>query len=252
MKTMALSALALMAIAGAANASIVEANFGDGQVTNASGLYRIGGMPADRAITPGDTYAAALLGQSSSSAGFVTNAGRTTTFTFNNNNLHGTLVGSGATVNIQSADLGDIAPGVRRIVVACFTTNNTNLWLSGITIGGNPMIQGRFDVGSTALGGNGLLWNGLPGAATSVSIFSALWSPSNAFAAPVATSGAIPNQATGGLPNMGSAIVWNGVVGNSAVISEVDMIFDITYVPTPGTASLLALGGLVATRRRRA
>lgn len=252
MKIMAFGALALTAIAGVANAAIVEANVNDGWVTNAAGLFRIGGTPSDRDITPGDTYSAALLGQSSSSAGFVTNTGRTTSFVFNNNNVHGTLVGSGATVRIQSADLGDIAPGVRRVVVACFTTDNSNLWLNGINIGANPMIQGRFDVGSTALGGNGLLWNGLPGAATSVSIFSALWSPSNGFASPLATSSALANQATGGLPNMGSAVVWNGVVGFTGVISEIDMVFDITYVPTPGTASLLALGGLVAARRRRA
>jgi len=251
MKKMTMGALALMAIAGAANASIVEANLGDGHMTNAFGLQRIGGVPSDRYITPGDTFSAALLGQTAvPSAGFMTNAGRTTSFTFGNNNLHGTLVGTGATVNIQSADLGDIAPGVRRIVVACYTTNNTNLWNTGINIGGSPVTQGRFDVGSTALGGNGLLWNNIPGAITSVSIFSALWSPSNGFASPLATSAALTNQNT--LPSMGSAVVWNGVVGFSGVISEIDMIFDITYVPTPGTASLLALGGLIATRRRRA
>lgn len=252
MKIMAFGALALTAIAGAANAAIVEANINDGWLTNAAGLQRIGGMPSDRYITPGDTYSAALLGQTAvPSAGFVTNtAGRVTSFTFGNNNAHGTLVGSGATVNIQSADLGDIAPGVRRIVVACFTTNSSNLWLSGITIGGSAMTQGRFDVGSTALGGNGLAWNNLPGAATSVSIFSALWSPSNGFASPIATSSALTNQ--GSLTNFGSAVVWNGVVGFSGVVSEVDIIFDVTYVPAPGAASLLAFAGLAATRRRRA
>ncbi|MBN8596293.1 MAG: hypothetical protein J0L78_01335 [Planctomycetes bacterium] len=250
MKIFALSAIALASIAGAANASI--ANLGDGLLTNAAGLTRIGGMPSDRYVTPGDTYSAALLGQTTvaPAAGFMTAAGRTTSFTFGNNNLHGTLVGNSATVNIQSMDLGDIAPGVRRIVVACFTNNTTNLWVNGITVGGNPVTQGRFDVGSTALGGNGLAWNNLPGAATSVSIFSALWSPSNAFAAPIATSAALTNQ--GSLTNFGSLVVWNGVVGFSGVISEVDLIFDITYIPTPGTASLLAVGGLIASRRRRA
>lgn len=251
MKIFALSAIALASIAGAANASI--ANLGDGLLTSAAGLTRIGGMPSDRYITPGDTYSAALLGQTTvaPAAGFMTQAaGRVTSFGFGNNNLHGTLVGGSATVNIQSMDLGDIAPGVRRIVVACFTNNTTNLWVNGITIGGNPVTQGRFDVGSTALGGNGLAWNNLPGAATSVSIFSALWSPSNAFAAPIATSAALTNQGT--LTNFGSLVVWNGVVGFSGIVSEVDIIFDITYVPAPGAASLIALGGLIATRRRRA
>ncbi|MBL8885701.1 MAG: hypothetical protein JNK16_03495 [Phycisphaerales bacterium] len=250
MKTLALSALALMTFAGAANASI--ANLGDGLVTSAAGLTRIGGMPSDRYVTPGDTFSAALLGQTTvaPAAGFMTLAGRTSTFTFGNNNLHGTLVGNSATVNIQSIDLGDIAPGVRRIVVACFTNNTTNLWVNGINIGGNPVTQGRFDVGSVALGGNGLAWNNLPGAATSVSIFSALWSPSNAFAAPIATSAALTNSGT--LTNFGSLVVWNGVVGFTGIINEVDIIFDITYIPTTGTASLLAMGGLIATRRRRA
>ncbi|MBX3379346.1 MAG: hypothetical protein KF805_04575 [Phycisphaeraceae bacterium] len=251
MKIMAFGALALAAIAGAANASIVEANLSDGLMTSAAGLLRVGAF-ADRNITPGDTYNAALLGQSPAGAAFVTNAaGRVTTFTFGNNNAHGTLVGSGATVNMQSIDLGDIAVGVRRIVVACYTTNSSNLWLSGITIGGQAMNQGRFDVGTAAIGGNGLLWDGIPGVATGVSIFSALWSPSNGFAAPVATSGALTNAQV--LPNMGSAVVWNGVVGNTSIISEVDIIFDITYqVPAPGVTSVLAFAGLVAARRRRA
>jgi len=253
MTKMAMGVLALMSIDGAVNAAIVEANLADGLQTSASGLYRVGGLPADRAIASGDTYSAGLLGLTATgSAAFVTSfSGRVTSFTFNNNNAHGTLIGSGATVNIQSIDLGDVAPGVRRVVVACFTTNTTNLWLSGITIGGVSITQGRFDVGSTLLGGNGLLWNNLPGAATSVSIFSALWSPSNAFAAPIATSAVLPNQATGGLPSSGSAVAWNGVVGFSGVINEVDMVFDISYVPTPGTGSLLVAGGLFAIRRRR-
>lgn len=248
MKTLALSALALTAFAGAANASI--ANLADGLMTNAAGLVRVGGMPSDRYVTPGDTFAAAVLGQTAvPSAGYVTAAGRTTTFTFGTNVQHGTLVGSNAIVNMQSIDMGDIAPGVRRIVVAAYTTNSTNLWISGLTIGGNPMTQGRFDVGSAALGGNGLAWDNLPGAATSVSIFSALWSPSNGFASPIATSTALTNSGT--LTNFGSLVVWNGVVGFSGVISEIDLVFDVTYVPTPGTASLLAVGGLIATRRRR-
>lgn len=250
MKIKAFGALALAAIAGSANASIVTANVSDGLLTSAAGLQRVGGL-GDRYITPGDTYNAALLGQSPAGAAYVTaTAGRVTTFTFGNNNFHGTLLGSNATVNMQSADLGDIAPGVRRIVVACYTTNNTNLWVSGITIGGQAMNQGRFDVGSAAIGGNGLLWDGLPGAATSVSIFSALWSPSNGFASPIATSSPLTNLQV--LPSMASNVVWNGVVGFTGIVSEIDMIFDITYVPAPGAASVLALGGLVAARRRRA
>ncbi|MFO0861089.1 MAG: hypothetical protein U0570_11065 [Phycisphaerales bacterium] len=248
-----LSALALSALAGVANASMVEANLGDGLVTSASGLQALSQSAfGDRGITAGDTYRAALLGQSAASAGFITNtAGRVTTFTYGNGTIttHGTLAGSNATVNIQSVQ-AMIAPNTMRVVVACYTTNNTNLWLSGITIGGSAMTQGRFDVGSNSLTPtNGLLWDNLPGAVSSVSIFSALWSPSNSFASPLATSAALTNQRT--LPEMGSAVIWNGVVGFSGVISEIDMIFDITFVPTPGTASLLALGGLVATRRRR-
>lgn len=251
MKKQAMGALALTALAGLANASIVEANFGDGITTSAAGLARIGESFSDRMITPGDTYSAALLGQTAvPSAGFVTAVGRTTSFAYPTAATnHGTLVGSNATVRMQSAQVL-IAPNILRVVIACFTTNNTNLWISGLNIGGNPMTQGRFDVGSTALGGNGLSWDNLPGAVTSVSIFSALWSPSNGFAAPVATSTALTNQ--GSLTNFGSAVVWNGVVGNTSIVSEVNMIFDITFVPTPGTASLLAFGGLIAARRRRA
>jgi len=251
MKTMAFGAFALVAIAGAANAAIVEANLTDGWKTNAAGLTRVGGSFDDRMITPGDTFAAALLGQTAvPSAGHVTAAGRTATFAYPNAGTNvGTLIGSNAQVRMQTQQ-ALIAPNVLRVVVAFFTTNNTNLWLSGINIGGSPMTQGRFDVGSTALGGNGLAWDNLPGAVSSVSIFSALWSPSNGFASPLATSSALANQ--GSLTNFGSAVVWNGVVGFTGIISEVDMIFDITFIPTPGTASLLALGGLVAARRRRA
>ncbi|MGH7242392.1 MAG: hypothetical protein ACREJD_03120 [Phycisphaerales bacterium] len=252
MMKMAMGALALTAIAGMANATMVS-NLSDGLQTSAAGLVRVGGLPSDRFVTPGDTFSAALLGQTTvaPAAGYVTaTAGRVTSFTFGNNNAHGTLISSNATVNMQSLDLGDVSPGVRRIVVACFTTNTTNLWVNGITIGGNPMTQGRFDVGSTALGGNGLAWNNLPGAATSVSIFSALWSPSNSFAAPIATSSALTNQGT--LTNFGSNVVWNGVVGFTGIISEVDIIMDITYVPAPGAVALIGLGGLIATRRRRA
>lgn len=249
MRRVLLGACAAIACASGATASTFEANVADGLMTNPGNLARFNELdPSLFAITGGDTFAAAVLGQSSAGAGHVTNAGRVTTFTYGTTTTAGTLVGSGATVRIGTAQ-ALIAPNVLRVVVAAFTTNNTNLWLNGITIGAQPMTQGRFDVGSNSLGSNGLLWDNLPGAISSVSIFSALWSPSNSFASPLATSTALTNART--LPEMGSLVVWNGVVGNSSVISEIDMVFDITFVPTPGTASLLAFGGLLAARRRR-
>lgn len=246
-----LSALALSALAGAANAAIVEANLSDGILTNASGLQAISQMAfGDRDITAGDTFGAALIGQTTTSAAFMTSAtGRVTTFTYGNGTIttHGILGGSGATVNVQTVQ-SMIAPNTMRVVVACYTTNATNLWVGGLTIGGNPITQGRFDAGA-GFTTNGLLWNNLPGAVSSVSIFSALWSPSNAFASPLAVSTALTNGRT--LPELGSNVVWNGVVGFSGVISEIDMIFDITFVPAPGAVSVLAFAGVFAGRRRR-
>lgn len=237
---------AAIACAAGAQASLIEANLADGLMTSAVGLTRFSPVdPNTTAITPGDSYGAALIGQSTTGAAFITNTGRQTTFAYGSTATHGTLVGSGATVRIGSAQML-IAPNTLRVVVACFTTDNSNLWINGLAIAAQPMIQGRFDVGSGAFT-NGLLWDNLPGAITSVSIFSALWSPANNFASPLATSTALPNGRT--LPEMGSLVVWNGVVNSG--VSEIDMIFDITFIPTPGTASLAAVGALFAARRRR-
>lgn len=249
MRSVVLGVCGAIACASGATASVFEANLGDGLMTNPGNLTRFTELdPNTFAITSGDTFGAAVLGQSSAGAGHVTAAGRTTTFTYGTTTTHGTLIGSGATVRIGTAQ-ALIAPNVLRVVVAAFTTNNSNLWQNGINIGGQAMTQGRFDVGSNAIGSNGLLWDNIPGVISSVSIFSAVWSPSNNFASPLATSTALTNART--LPEMGSLVVWNGVVGFSGVISEIDMIFDITFVPAPGAVSVLALGGLLATRRRR-
>ncbi|MBY0112479.1 MAG: hypothetical protein K2Y21_06630 [Phycisphaerales bacterium] len=249
MRSVLLGICGAIACASGSAVAAFEANVADGLVTNPGNLTRFTELdPNLFAITPGDTYAAAVLGQSSAGAGFVTTAGRTTTFAYGSTTNHGTLIGSGATVRIGTAQTL-IAPNVLRVVVAAFTTDSSNLWVNGITIGGQAMTLGRFDVGSNVLGSNGLLWDNLPGAISSVSIFSALWSPANGFVSPIATSTALTNART--LPEMGSAVVWNGVVGSSAIINEINMVFDITFVPTPGTAGLLAFGGLLAARRRR-
>jgi uncharacterized protein (TIGR03382 family) len=68
--------------------------------------------------------------------------------------------------------------------------------------------------------------------------FSGLWET-------VSASGAYAGL-TGSGDFSGSAYFTDGDSG------VVDMIFQGDLVPTPATASLLALGGLVASRRRRA
>lgn len=243
MKSMCLSAIALCVFAGAASAIdpvAISANLSDGILTPAGNL-NVGGY-GTRDITALDTYGAGVIGQSITGAAFLTAAGRTTTFTFDGvSSVHGTLVGSGATVNVTEA-AGFIAPNVYRAIVKVSTGDSTDLWISGLTIAGNPMTQGRLDVGAGAFT-NGLLWDNLPGAVSSVSIFNALFIDGTL----VASSIALANGRT--LPEMGSVVVWNGVVGSG--VDESWMVFDVTFVPAPSAAALLGMGALAAARRRR-
>ncbi len=245
MKTVA--AFVLVALAGSAQAQDLVAAHADlsqgitsnlGQLTS---LRDLGGF-TPRAITAGDTYGAAILGQSIAGAAHLTAAGRTTTFAYDlAASLHGVLAVSGATVHMTEAQFVT-GPNSLRVVVGAFTTDSSSLWINGLVIGGQPMTQGRFDVGAGAFI-NGLLWDNLPGAISSVSITNVVF----ADGLPLATSGALANGRT--LPEMGSVVVWNGVVGS--IVDETQMVFDITFVPAPGALALLGLGGLVAARRRR-
>jgi hypothetical protein len=246
------SAAAILVAASGASAGFIEANVTDGCVTSPTGLTRVGaGAGFGQRDINAATYGTALLGQSSAGAAYVTNvAGRNTLFTYGNGTVgvHGTLLGSNSQVNVQSVQGVVYGPNTLRVVVACYTIDNTNLWLSGLTIGGKAMTQGRLDVGGGAAL-PALTWDNAPGPISSVSIFSALWSPSNGFASPLATSTALTNAAT--LPSMGAGVVWTGVVGYSGIISEIDMIFDITFTPAPGAVSAFAMAGVFAARRRR-
>lgn len=245
MKTVA--AFVLVALAGSAQAqSVVSANadLSQGITSNVgqlASLRDLGGF-TPRGITGGDTYGAAIIGQSTAGAAFITNTGRITTFNYDlAASLHGVLAGSGATVHMSEAQFVT-GPNSLRVIVGAFTTNSSSLWINGLTIGGQPMTQGRFDVGAGAFT-NGLLWDNLPDVISSVSITNAVF----ADGVPLATSTVLANGRT--LPEMGSAVVWNGVVGS--VVDETQMIFDITFVPTPGALALVGMGGLVALRRRR-
>lgn len=256
-RTVALAVAASLAlIASQASAANVPADVGSVTISQdfVAGSVNLQGLKSMRSNSPAqgveaialaDTYNAAILGQSTAGAGFITNAGRTTTFTYDLlSSLHGTLVGSNAAVNIGETQT---VTGVNslRVVVGALTADSSDLWLSGITLGGVAMTQGRYDVGSAAIGGNGLLWDNIPGPISSVTITNAVFADGVA----LATSTPLTNLQT--LPNMGSAVVWNGVVGSG--VDETQMIFDITYtVPEP--ASMTALGGAFAlfARRRRA
>jgi len=221
----------------------VNADLADGIRTNLQDLRSFrDGTTSTKLVTVGDTFDAALLGQSSSNAGFVTNStGRVTTFTWDLlGTAHGTLVGSNAIVNEAESQ---VPTGVNtfRVRVGFLTADSSPLWLNGITIGGNPMIQGRVDVGAGAFT-NGLLWDNLPGPVQSINVTNALF----ADGVLQATSGPLGNLRT--LPAMGSAIVWNGVVGTT--VDETQMIFDIT-VPEPASLSLLGIVAMALGRRRR-
>ena len=244
------SAMALAMVAGAAQAELVHvganADLANGFVTSPAGMVSHRNLlNTNAAIAAGDTYGAAIIGQTTTTAAFMTaTAGRVTSFTYDlSASVHGTLVGSGATVNMSETQTL-IAPNVLRVVIAAFTADSSSLWVSGITAGtpAAPITQGRFDVGAGAFT-NGLLWDDMPGTIASVSIVNAVF----ADGALLATSSALTNGRA--LPQMGTNVVWNGVVGS--VVDETQMIFDITFIPAPGTAALAALGGLVATRRRR-
>lgn len=189
-----------------------------------------------------DTYGSGLLGQSSGGAAFVTDpATRVTTFAYDlASSFHGTLVGSGATVNVGEMQT-TLSPITYRIVVDVMTADSSNLWISGLTIGGQPMTQGRFDLGAGAFT-NGILWDNNPSPIFNLVITNALFMDGIL----VATSGPLGNGRT--LPEMGAVVVWNGVVGSG--VDESQMIFDLT-VPAPGCVPLLGGVGLMALRRRR-
>ncbi|MBX3357415.1 MAG: PEP-CTERM sorting domain-containing protein [Phycisphaeraceae bacterium] len=240
-----LAVLAGAAASASAELSFVSAvgNLSDGISSNIGNVQSMRSSGGLRDITAGDTYGAALLGQSPAGAAFVTNAaGRITSFVYDNAaSFHGTLVGSAATVNMAELTI-PTGPNSVRVIVGAFTTDSSNLWISGLNIGGQAMNQGRLDVGAGAFT-DGLLWDNLPGAITSVSITNALFIDGSL----VATSAPLTNGRV--LPEMGSLVVWNGVVNSG--VDETQMIFDITYVPAPGSVALLGLGGLLAARRRR-
>lgn len=245
-------AIALLAGTTAAQASIIPvaatATYTPG--TNAGPSFtslRSMGY-STRNIVAGDTYGAAIIGQSVAGAGgaggaaFVTAAGRTTSFVYDNAaSLHGTLIGSNAVVNIGEATIVT-SPTSFRYIVGAFTTDSSNLWISGLTIGGMPMSQGRFDVGAGAFT-NGLLMNIPVGDIASISIVSSVFVDG----ASVATSTPLPNGRV--LPEAGALVVWNGVVNSG--VDEIQIIVDVTFVPAPGALALVGMGGLVALRRRR-
>lgn len=249
MKTVLTAVGVLALVAGAANADVLNRvdtayNLADGVMTPIGEVASI--RANSRAITTNDTYQAILLGQTTTAAGFVTNAaGRTTTFTYDGvDQVHGTLVGSNATVRTFEGST-QLAPNVLRVAVGMYTADSSSLWVNGITISGSPMTQGRIDVGGPVAGfTDGLLWDNLPGPIANVTIFSAVFGDGTL----LASSSALTNART--LPEMGSLVVWNGVVGS--IVDEIWMVFDIEYViPTPGAMAVLGLGGLVAGRRRR-
>jgi len=218
-------------------------NLVDGILTNIPGLKsaRVSN-DFDFLVTPGDTYDAALLGQSATQAAFLTNTGRDNNHPYDlAPSLHGTHASGGAVINFTEAET---VTGVNslRVSVAVLSADGSPLW-PNLNIGTNPMTQGRLDVGAGAFT-NGLLWDNLPGPITGLSITNAVF----ADGALLATSGALTNGRT--LPEMGSLVVWNGVVGSG--VDESQMIFDITYqIPEPSSMALLGLAGLVGLARRR-
>lgn len=251
MKKFVLFTLALATASGSAFAIDVvsaNANLADGIKTDlgdiAATRAALNAGYGERAITAGDPYSAAIIGQTTATAAFLTNAGRVTTFTYDLlGSVHGTLVGSGSTVAISEAQVL-LSPNTLRVVVQAFTTDSLDLYVSGISAGtpALPITQGRFDVGAGAFT-NGLLWDNLPGAVSSVSIFSAVFVDGTN----VASSSALTNGRV--LPQVGSNVVWNGIVGSG--VDEIWMVFDITFVPAPGAMALVGMGGLLAARRRR-
>ncbi|MGD9690863.1 MAG: hypothetical protein AB7K52_15025 [Phycisphaerales bacterium] len=251
MRRTCLAVASLLVCAGlpaAASADLARlesnANLADGILTNLPGLMSHRDLdPGSLAIAAGDTYAAGVLGQTTTQAAFMTAAaGRVTTHTYDlMSSLHGTLVGSNAMVNITESQTL-VAPGHLRVAISALTADGSTLWISGLNIGGNPITQARFDVGA-GISTNGLLWDNVPDPILSVTITNALFADGML----VATSAALINGRT--LPEMGAVVVWNGVVGST--IDETQMVFDIMFVPAPGAAAVGMMAGVALIRRRR-
>lgn len=225
---------------------LLSETFTGAPVTDSMGVFSLRNLDESAArVVPNDVYGAALIGQTVSAAAFLTVSPRTTVFTFDGTGeVHGNLVGSGATVRVAEAQF-DLDPTTVRVVVSLFTEDSSALFLTGLSISGNPIIQGRMDVGA----GGGATGGPLLGDESlqfiqSVTIRSALFEDGNL----VALSSPLLNSST--LPNMSSIVVWNGVVGTD--IDEIAMLFDVTYIPEPATLGLLApVVALMGRRRSR-
>jgi hypothetical protein len=220
-----------------------------------------GGGIADLGLTAGETYQASVRGQTVAAAYTATfPTGRVTSFAFDGaGSYHGEVFASfGDTVEIGETALRLTDNTVRFVVRALLLETgdptaapSSDLW-TPINAGGNPSIQGRFDVGAGAWT-DGLLWSNVLGGIENVSIFSAVFNDGSL----LATSQLIANSRT--FPEMGAVAVWDGARivdadGNSSGsgVDEVWMVYDVTYViPTPGAAAVLGLGAIVAGRRRR-
>lgn len=213
-------------------------------VTDPMGVVSLRNLDESAArVVPNDVYGAALVGQTISAAAFLTTSPRQTVFTFDGvGETHGTLVGSGATVRVAEAQF-DLDPTTVRVVVSLLTQDSSPLFLSGLTISGNPINQGRMDVGAGAgATGGPLLGDESLQLIQSVTIRSALFEDGTL----VALSSPLGNLST--LPNMASIVVWNGVTGTT--IDEIALLFDVTYIPEPAALGLLAPAVAMLSRRR--
>lgn len=151
----------------------------------------------------------------------------------------------GTGVSISSADV-DNGNGTRTVTITWAADAWANLIPTGANIGGDPIIQIGFELGENNAGTNFVDPSLYGGLTTTDGTFDLLGSGGS-----VLFSGTFftTDQGTGfsGLTfvNAGGADLSTfGIAGARATIT-----YDV--VPTPASAALLGLGGLVAARRRR-
>lgn len=249
-------AASLLALAGAASAAI---NVSDIQAADMNRMWNLDGTPVNQQaaggrVPDGTTYTA-FTGLATSSGGLVLLENGSAPVRDDIVTWDGTseAINDYITAPATTRTVNETTTvGVSSSVLAVTISGSADLFPAGFAIGGTPLTRAGIGLGlnlGAALGNDTLLW----GAGATVPV----------------TQGRINfldangGSLSGGFLTLPLATFfgngnWNGVLGivfNSATglgVRSVVLEITTTKIPTPGSAGLLAIGGLVAARRRRA
>lgn len=192
-------------------------------------------MTGLRDVPNGESFSSAVLAQSASAAYYIDNAPDTFTFGGAPQN-GGSNVITGAATSVQSIQIGN------DVIVAAFTNNSSDWLPSGVNSPTGLLTQLRMDNGTAAAGLDSIMYAGFSPADV-LGIDVVLFKDGGAIFA-----GAIPGGNWDLSTGLAAVAVINGAAGVG--IDEIQFVYHLS-VPAPGTAGLLALAGLAATRRRR-